>query len=597
MASTLIECKATNDKNKVSNANWVNTFSNPIEIRKNDVVNLKIGFIQENSPNFSTINIEKDLTGTIKFGYYVSNWNTGDPTLNDDMYYNPFNHFQPNDPVAPNDTLPHVTNLGSYGDYIAWKWRKADGKAFQYGTAPGDECVPLIDEVTLSIASGQYSGDELAQLVNDQLAQLNLKTGGSSRFFSDKNNILRSSIPDAYSDRTYPYHFWRINGEDNDTPDFENDYGFVYSQHGALITAVAANTNQDLLSDDIGYFFGASQIALKFNNQNKFEWQYLHSPIFNNSTGSPQMSNAILNLFNAGNFLYLDAKVVDATHTQITSALTPGEKLLLINGTTVYIILTGGTSIAVTLNANVSDSGVLTYPVSGDPNYPLDGTVCHIRVEENPVNPLNHWRKVSRNSGIYLSELTSAFVDGSGDASFWELLGFKPSEITVPYSDINNPKQSELDRASTTQYIGLSVLTSKTGQMKIDSNQPPVIGTPLYTSADANSTLAIVADDYQQTKNDGGYYTIECNSNFKPCNFENDISIKHSVLSICSKQWSSSNYISDFAQGGMIYEHLSNEPILLSSINIRILDHNGNLAGNLGDGSSFFLQIQRGATS
>ena len=587
MTSIILEC--SKNKGSGNNTNWVNTFQNPITLNEGDILGTKLVFVDSKNIQ-QDLHIPRDITATLKFGYYVSNWNTANPTLNNNMYYNPYNNHQPHDTsVNPSVPDPHTTNLGSYGDYIAWKWKKNDGNAFIYGNGVDDDCEPLLESVDIKIPHGQYAGAELAKLITDELSRLDLKTANSSRFFLDKNGFLKSSGIQSYETRDYPYHFWRVNGELDAVPNHITDYGFCYSDWGLLNPS-----NSDLYGTDTEYFFGASQVSVVFDG--KFKFQYLHSPIYNNAGGgAPTLSNALLNLQNTGNFLYMKAKIVNHTETQLDTTPTQGEKELLTNGTNILLVLSDGNSVAVQLNANITAGGLLSYPdASADPNYPLDGTAIEVRVEENTVNPLNHWRNAMRNGGVYLSELTSVFDDDGSNAGFWELLGFTPSEMVVPFSATKMPKQSELDRATTSGFMGLSALTSKNGNLKISDNQNG--NNIIYLTADENTTEGIVGSDYNL--NDAvnmPFYTIECIGKFQT-NLQDDKDIKHSITSIVSKQWSNANFITGYGgESGLTYEH-KGEPITISSINTRILE-NGVEPQNIGSNCSVFLEIFKKMTN
>ena len=591
--STILQCSRINDKNENSkNSNWVNTFASPVEIEDGDVVQMKLAFIDSlNSP--SDIHIPENVTASMEFCYYVHNWNIGDPTENNDMYYNPYNIHQDKDGAG--NVLYHTTNLGTYGDYICWVWNKADGKAFEYSNS--NECYPLITSVDVNIPAGQYQGNELAKVITDQLSELELKDYGYERLFLDKNGFLKASKVEDGEDRNYPYHFWRVNGENDSVPNHQTDYGFVYSDYALDITTDPFTSNENLLDNDStgGWFFGASQVSLVFSDNNKYNFEYLHTPIFNSTPNTaPVMSNVLTNLPNSSNFLYLDAKVDSHTQATTTTKPTPGEMQLYKNGGNVLFIFHGGGEVTVSLNADITADGVMTFPIVNDPDWGLDGDPCTTRVDEPTADPVDHWRTSTRQGGIYLSSLTSVIKGTTTDAKFWELLGFNPSNITVPYNKDKMPKQSELHRSSTGGFLGLSALISKSGKMKINPNRNE--NAPTYLSADEDVTRGILAGDYDS--NDilnKPFYTIECISNFKTM-YQDDTDIKRNVSAIVSKQWSNNKFITGYGgESSIVYEHRG-EPMLLSSVNVRVLE--GTIEpDNLGNENTIIIEVIKASTS
>ena len=584
--SILLECSSRNDKNKISNSNWTNTFGgNPITINKGDVLNMKIGFIEDLSPSVNTINISNDTQATITFGYYVNIWDMNNSTLMDDTYWNPYHTFQ----TAPAGSgIIHNPNSSAFNKYIAWKW---NGKPFNYQHDTAN-CSPLVNTANVIIKMGKYTGQELAQQITDQLSSLTLEQEQSNGYFNpsvDKQLMFNTGKGGLTEGEDYITHFWSIK-DNEEPPNMHIDNGFVYSTHTSNITP--ADTHEVLFNDASDYFVGTSQIALIFNNDNKFEWQYLHSPIFNSATGSPQLSTAIVNLQNATSDLYIPAnrenksgwyKYLTTTSRYVTTdvikSLVVGANLILKfnDGTEQNVIVT----VALSKVGGLKDFWSLQVNNNVTNGNPLIIVVANANHKIN-----NHWRQSSSEGGIYLVNLTS-----NTSVNVWEQLGFNLSDITTGYNETYQPIIEKFERATTKSFIGLSGLTSKTGGMKILPNQPLPINTTLYLSTDSQSTQGITADDYHTNNNaDGGYYKVECNSVFHPSHYENDTAINHSTLSIVSKQWSNQSFITDFGEGSMLYQHTSDEPLILSSANFRILNANDVEANNLGD-CSVFLQI------
>ena len=579
--SILLECSSKNDKNKVSNANWTNTFGgNPLIINKGDFVNMKIGFIQDLAPSVNTINVDNDTLLTIKFGYYVNIYDMNNSTLMDDTYWNPFNTVQTGGLHTPDST--------GFNKYIAWKW---NGKPFNYEHDTAN-CSPLVQTANVVIKQGNYTGQEMAQEITDQLSSLTLEQEQSNGFFNpsiDKQLMFNTGKGGLTLGETYITHFWQLK-DNEEPPNMHLDNSFVYSTYTSNITP--SENHEVLFNDASDYFVGTNQISLVFNNGSKFEWQYLHSPIYNNSTGSPQISTAIVNLQNATTDLYIagirqkNPKGIAIRGKYITTDV----KKSLIIGATLTLKYGDGTQQTVLQTTALQDIGIVDLWelfVNDDITKPESSTFTIVVANAN--HKINyHWRQATCEGGIYLADLTS-----NTTSNLWEQIGFDVSDITTGFNATYQPTKEKFEKATTASFMGINALTSKTGGMKILPNQPSPINTTLYLSTDTSTTRGIVANDYHTNNGtSGGFYRVECNSVFKPSHYENDTAINHSTISIVSKQWSNQSFITDFSQGGMVYQHNGEEPIILSSANFRILDGGSNEVSNLGD-NTMFLEIRK----
>lgn len=578
--SVILECSSKDDINKKSNANFTTTFS-PVNISKGDVVRMKIGFIEDLSPSENTINIENDTTATIKFGYYVNIWDMNNATLMNDTYWNQYH-------TAQTGGL-HTPNSSAFNKYICWKW---NGKPFDYNHDPSN-CNPLYQTADITIKKGKYTGQQIAQEITDQLSSLTLEQQQSNGFFNPtktKPFLFNTGKGGLTEGDTYIHHFWQLK-DDKTPPNMSLDNAFVYSTY--LNPLIPTDTHTTLFNDASDYFVGASQIALKFNADNKFEWQYLHSPIYNNSTGSPQISTSILNLQNATTDLYIPAFIEDSPTKFINilgKYITEDVKKSLIVNANLILKYGDGTQQAV-----IQTSALIPIPLTNDWNILVNNDITqpagsHFTIVVANVihNINNHWRSAKSEGGIYIMDMYS-----DGDNDFWEQLGFDKADFATGYNETYQPTIEEFEKAITSSYQGISSLRAKAGSMKIADNQPTPLGTTLYLVADLDTTHGIIAGDYSINNNtNGGFFKLEFNGSFEPCDYEDNTDIKHNVLSIISRQWSSQSYITDFSQGSIVYQHTSEEPILLSTANFRILDGANNEAINLGN-NTIFLEIFR----
>ena len=125
--------------------------------------------------------------------------------------------------------------------------------------------------------------------------------------------------------------------------------------------------------------------------------------------------------------------------------------------------------------------------------------------------------------------------------------------------------------------------------MKI-SNNKPAGNSILYLQANEDKTEGITGADYNLNDSiNKPFYQIECIGNFKT-NLQDGTNIKHSVSAVVSKQWSNANFITGYGgESGLNYEH-KGEPIVISSVNVRITE--GDIEPeNLGSNCSVFLEV------
>jgi len=601
MSSIILECSKSKDENSVNNANWNNTFSNPVQINDGDVVSMKIGFIDNLNPNPENIIVNDPVEITMKYGYYNFVWDMSNTTQLDDMYFNPNNKAQS---YLLNDF--HKPNYSAFGKhYIAWAWNDTP---FNYEIDTSN-CYPLQNETSMTIPSGNYAPDEVAKFITDNLSELHLKTELPSGYFRPTRDFLITSNV-SLTPHNNPIHFWELKNSQN-APLNQIDNAYVYSSY---TTNVMVDANQLAFVDKCeDYFIGAEQVALEFDElRERFKWSYIHSPIYNDAGGKVIMSNAIINL-DSDSYIYLQADLFYNQNVQPHGSpelMANVDEKITINivesleaGTHLDIVYPDGTTQANTIDAVyadvVQDPPRWLYFTTVTPFLnTVEGTKLSLKLPNSKHTELNYWREATHTSGIYLTDLTS-----NTSSNFWKQIGFTPSKITAPITSNINPKIEEFRNATTSNFLGISSMMSKTGQLKVNPNKPTIItgnhGTdPLYLSADASSTNAIIGDNYESdSKISTPYYLVECNTIFKPSMYENDDNVNHNTLAIVSKQWSSNRFITGFGgESSMIYQH-KGEPVLLSSAHIRILDGDKNEAHTLGENNVIFLQIDRTTTT
>ena len=185
---------------------------------------------------------------------------------------------------------------------------------------------------------------------------------------------------------------------------------------------------------------------------------------------------------------------------------------------------------------------------------------------------------VKRNSGVFLR--------GLSPASFWDKLGFDSTTVFLNDDDITGGGDisSILSRSTTEQYAGADAYRNK-GSRSVPQIMTSV--TPFtwlqYGLSDL-STQIIPKNTYQADRI--GYYLLETITNFNTDYVNNG-----TITSIMSKQYNNADFITVYSESSIPYQHIG-EPVMLSSIRIRILDPTTNLpVDSLGQASVVFLEI------
>jgi replicative DNA helicase len=86
-----------------------------------------------------------------------------------------------------------------------------------------------------------------------------------------------------------------------------------------------------------------------------------------------------------------------------------------------------------------------------------------------------------------------------------------------------------------------------------------------------------------------GYFLVEIQSKFLNDFYTIDQN-RSNIKAIVSRYYSLDSYTTGNEQGSAVYTH-EGPPMTLSSFNCRILDSDKNLATNIGDDSTIFLEI------
>ena len=207
---------------------------------------------------------------------------------------------------------------------------------------------------------------------------------------------------------------------------------------------------------------------------------------------------------------------------------------------------------------------------------------------------------INKNSGVAFQNLTASRKDTGADYDFWDgLLGFTKGDLILQTAQgqVENAGQQYLytyvlngedGKTLTGQFDGIDSAVSKTGAGKGFAIVPTIPADGLAsTSADTTSILAGTSSLNQQFA--FGYFLVEVNAKFLN-DFYTINQNRSNIKAIVSRYYSLDSYTTGNEQGSVVYTH-DGPPLTLSAFNCRILDSDKNLATNIGDDSTIFLEI------
>ena len=238
---------------------------------------------------------------------------------------------------------------------------------------------------------------------------------------------------------------------------------------------------------------------------------------------------------------------------------------------------------------------------------------------------VTHLDTITRNSGVYLTELTAIDSEGS-PTNFWDnTLGFD-TRTRLPNGDVNQDGilfqyaheiNFDVDDGSRPLCFKPSQIFTPTVGKQFSANYQGI--DTVVTKADPSASLNgfhfisavgsagnpgkfLLSTSEKTTPIEAGknilqaseaasfgYFVIEVQSNFMT-NLINEDSNSRNTMGIVGRFYIKDSYTSAGEEASLLYTH-TGEPMVLSSFNIRIKDSDRKLAQNIGKDSTIFLNI------
>lgn len=360
----------------------------------------------------------------------------------------------------------------------------------------------------------------------------------------------------------------------------------------------------------------------KVRNQNCVVEKYFYSAVSDKDTYSPVINKISIKL-NAGDYDPENlAQIISEKMTANNGNNYINNNLLLVSGdynpahyrflrtdgkqefkigtpsAYLFYYLIGSSQFALEYDNNTN---LFSFSYLHTPQYSSEGEIV-VKYLDNS----NNTYPIAKMGGIYLNALKAYNIndDGSiGDENhlFWQnVMGFNIDDICPDFTYFEHTIGGAIDanvfscnltpgETSTDGFIGTDSTINKKGDYwKL---QIPGAGDPGYPfQSSLNSTVPIYATKaYNEAVFQGSHFFIEIDSNFKT-ELIDEIDTKSKIMSIVNRYYSVNNFTTADGSGSLIYQHISTEPVILSSFIVKILDYNNELA-NVGEKNTVFLQL------
>tara|TARA_R110000868_G_scaffold346684_2_gene607824 strand:+ start:1322 stop:3379 length:2058 start_codon:yes stop_codon:yes gene_type:complete len=409
---------------------------------------------------------------------------------------------------------------------------------FNHGVSGTEIYEPVESSVKVFVPKGNYDPAELCEYVNEELT----KAQGTPENLNLANNPLLQGVGGDAND-------------DNNNFIQLTDSQDLSQRKGISIQAAAR-------------IVGASQFVLTYKpDQNRFSFQYLHTPIYSNADGS-----------NASDAELSGWGVAQQYAQPLPAGLVP-----------------------VPGPINPDTYGDTTQPLSPDKHFSCDRDGGIIFTSLSPstfwedqlgfiTNPLNVDLNGKPTGGFNPLSICTSYTVGAGNEAGekWKIGQFDES---IPVFDI----KPSVGRQMTAGFNGINTTFVKDSNWQNYSAMPQSNwnGTPGNIMATIEQQTFDITALNKSTISTGsttfGYFLIEVTAGFSN-NFLTPRNNHAHIAAIVSRYYEKDSYTLSTSADSIVYVH-SGAPQLLSSFKCRVLDSNKNVAIGLGKDNTVFMQV------
>ena len=534
----IIELSRFNSLTSFSNSDWVNSFQ-PLTIQPQGQLSFKGGFLDYNTSSEQVIELLQDVPITIETGFYMTA-----PLSQDGL---------------------KVADPEKYVPLDLYICRSTGDRSLQRSSR------------TFTIPAGNYSPDEITELINFNCVSYNPPIHGDGTFFNNisTNNFFRPTTNNFNSVAL------ELIPKDSDsrpaTLIARNPADLQYFRVGDLVSFIdlgklTGDTTGNIdtgytvesLNTTTGVITTSPQFArlADYTMGNPFMYKYVYCP---DGVGSSDIDTG-------NNFRFF--RQASATRPFDISAsffFDPND-----DRKTYYM----GSS-QFQLEYNYNNNSLFQFSYLHTPYYSGGQEAIQLYACGYGYN----------NIFSYINTMTGVFFTKLEPASFWsDTLGFDLTKLVV--------SDSATQVLSAPLNVGINITGNLvTYDALFDKTNAPLMydadnskEKALVVNAVSTQSQAIVAGKPQQV-NSSSFYLIELGG-LSDINMINDTDLFRTISAIGSKEYNSQGIISIYPDGTAFYTNNSPEPLYLSSFRVKILDSiTKQPTTSLGQKNSIFVEL------
>jgi len=537
----IIELSRFNTTTGFTNTDWVNSFQ-PMTIQPQGSLTFKSGFLDYNTSSAQVIELQEDTDIVIQTGFYISA-----PITTDGIVFDDFETYRP------------------FDLYIA---RNTDRSL-------------LTSSRQFTIPAGNYSPDEITEIINFNCINVNANLHGSGSDFNNNasNNFFRSTTLETYTCALEPIP------------------KVIESERNAVLQASdplqLANFN---VNDFVTFIdFGLADSDTTGNTANDYNGYQITA--INRETGlitvNPPFERLVdYTMSNAYMYHYVlfpqNAEGGDINTAQQVHFYRQGTDLIPFDGETRWFFdpndarktyMMGASQIQ--LEYNYNNNSLFQWSYLHTPFY----------FGSPSTEGIDLYMMGYRHNNIYgyRNTVTGIFFTGLEPKSFWQdTLGFNVNQLVVTDNNqqlLSAPLKCGLN--ITGNLIAYDALFDKTNtplQFDLDGNKYRNVLTA------STQTIPITAVRTQDVTT-SSFYIVELRG-LSDINMINDNDVFRTICALGSKEYSAQGIISLYPDGTSFFTNNSPFPIVLSSLRVRILDSlTKQPSATLGSRNSIFIEL------
>jgi len=554
----LIELSQFNSSSVFSSSDWTNTIQ-PLVIKPEGTLSFKGGFLDYATTSQIVIELPQDVDVSIKVGFYMAA-----PPVNSTDGTGPlFTSTQADGQIYIND----ITQYQAFDLYVARDHRLAD-RSF-----------PLVTSTkTFTIPAGNYSPDEISEIINVNCISVPYNLHGSG---SDFNNNEASS-------------FFRSTTFDMVTCALEPLIGTTHGGAAVLQARDVTQLQSFAIGDEVSFYdlIPGSGFDQTFEYIRTITAIDMNTGIITINPVLEREQETLLNIYMYKN-IYKGGATFDASNCVRYFRQPSGSKVFdadayfrwaAEDNRKTYMM--GASQFQLEYNYNNNSLFQFTY--------------LHTPFYDAGVEAVNYYFAGYSFNNIFAftNTITGVFINDLQPQSFWSsILGFRYNDLIVT----NNPATNRLSAPLrcgvniTGNLVANDALFNKVNSPQqfnsgtTDGDDPGGYRT-LQVKTASTQTSPIVASKTQGVTT-SPFYLIEIGG-LSDVNMVNDTDVFRTICGYGSKQYSNAGIITIFADGTSFFTNNALTDVILSSFRVRILDNITKLPStNLGTRNTILLEL------